>query len=86
MEKRRLLENLGFAGTAIESGKTVIEMEGRERFVIENHRGVVFMKDDLIKLRLEEGMVSISGADLKMDAFSANGAVVSGLIKSVEFD
>lgn len=66
------------------SGGFFVEMEGRERVVLEGCRGIVAYGEDRVSLRTAFGAVTVFGQDLEMGCMTADGVVINGRVQRIE--
>ena len=58
---------------------------GRERMLIEQHRGIIGFETDEIRLLSEQGEVSIRGSEMKLIELSDSRAFLEGNLQTVSF-
>ena len=63
--------------------RTIIEIAGDQRVLIENHRGVVTYGREKIIVKVKYGAVSVCGCSLEMTRMSREQLVIFGRIQSV---
>lgn len=56
------------------------------RMVVENHKGIVALTGDSLRLRTLEGSLSVYGRDLVLEGVGAEGLILTGRIDKIEFD
>ena len=61
-------------------GRTVVEIAGCERVLIEKHYGVIEYGQQLISVRVTFGVVRVSGSCLELTQMTRSQLVVSGQI------
>ena len=61
----------------------LVELLGDRRVLIENHKGVVLYSHDEIDIKLNIGLLCITGRDLHIAYISGQRLVINGLIKSI---
>lgn len=72
----------GTSGTQM--GKTLMEILGKERVVIEHHRGIQCYGTDEILVRTTFGQLRISGSGLKLCCMSREQLCITGRVDAVE--
>lgn len=65
-------------------GSTLLEIVGRERLVIERHRGIQCYGNEEIQVRATFGHIQISGAGLKLCCMSREQLCITGRIDEVK--
>lgn len=65
-------------------GRTLLEILGKERLVIERHRGIQCYGTEEILVRTSYGQLHISGSGLSLCCMSREQLCVTGRIDSVE--
>ena len=68
----------------MEMGKTVVELAGDRRVLIEHHSGVTQYGRTQICVRVRYGTVRILGCDLELARMSKQQLIISGRIDRVE--
>ena len=63
--------------------KTLIELYGNERVLIEEHRGILGYGDEEIRVGTSFGMAVIEGLELRLCCMSRSQLVIRGRIGSV---
>lgn len=61
----------------------LIEVYGRNRVLIENHRGIIGYEDENIMVKTSDGYISVFGSDLKLAYMSKEKLVITGCIFTV---
>ena len=61
----------------------LVEISGRSRVLIENHRGVCCYGSEKIRVRVSYGEVDVSGAELEVARMSREQLVITGKIRCV---
>lgn len=59
---------------------------GGTDLLVEQHRGILRFQSDTIRFLSEQGVLLVSGTDLKMDRLTETRALISGDIQSVSFE
>ncbi|MDD3223853.1 MAG: sporulation protein YqfC [Clostridium sp.] len=62
-----------------------ITIVGDEEITIDNHKGILKFKDDLIEIKSNLGIISIRGTDFEILFISDNTIVLSGKFQSIEY-
>lgn len=62
-----------------------ISMAGNREIYIENYRGIVEYKKDIIRISIKDGVLCISGSDLAIQSIRVTDIFISGYIETVEF-
>ncbi|MBQ7574663.1 MAG: sporulation protein YqfC [Clostridia bacterium] len=62
-----------------------ISMAGNREIYIENYRGIVEYKKDIIRISIKDGVLCISGSDLAIQSIRITDIFISGYIETVEF-
>ena len=63
--------------------KSLLEVYGQSRVLIENHAGILSYDHDLISVRVVFGCVQIHGARLKLKLLSKEKLIITGEINSI---
>lgn len=75
----------GFLPAEITHRSLRIVLSGRERLLVERHRGIIGYSQDKLTVQLDNGYLSISGQGLQINEYSNQDLCVTGLIQSMEF-
>ena len=67
-------------------GQLRLTLVGKSRLLAENHRGILDYGDSCIRLAAAGGSVSILGAGLGLEAMNRRELLITGQIRSVEWD
>lgn len=67
-------------------GSPLVEIMGGHRVLIENHRGICQYADDLVRIHVKFGVISVHGQHLVLTRMSKEQLVVSGIIHGVTLD
>lgn len=67
-------------------GRSLIEIVGCSRVLIENHRGVIAYTRELVRVRTSDGIVSVCGLDMIIRCMSRFQLVVTGSIHTVKLE
>lgn len=59
---------------------------GRNEITIENHKGIIAFKDNLIKVNTKEGPINIHGKNFEILYIATSTITVSGYFDSVEYE
>ncbi|GAF26320.1 Flp pilus assembly protein, ATPase CpaF [Moorella thermoacetica Y72] len=62
-----------------------LTLVGNSRLLLENHRGIVTYKPDLVKLKLTAGELEIKGTGLFLREIKPDAIALEGTIRSLEF-
>ena len=68
------------------SGVPKLMVTGCKRIMIENHRGLLLLNPDLIKIKGGKVTVSVRGDKLDLIAMTGEEMLITGNIVSVEFE
>ena len=66
-------------------GMLRVVLQGRERLLIEQHRGIVDYTDSRLTVRLSEGYLKINGECLSIREYTKQDLSVHGKINGLEF-
>ena len=66
------------------SGTHRIILSSSDHLLIEGHRGLLSYSDDLIRVRLEKGILSCAGSQLVIRRFGSNDLTITGVIRTLE--
>lgn len=58
---------------------------GKEQVYIENHSGIDEYEDFRVRIKTNDGVISIEGLDLRIDKITSEDILVEGDIKIIEF-
>ena len=61
----------------------LVELLGDRRVLIENHKGIVLYSHDEIDIKLNIGLLCITGCDLRIAYISGQRLVINGSIKCI---
>lgn len=61
----------------------LVEIVGTSRILIEHHNGIIDYQTDCICVRMDYGMLKISGSNLRFSQISAQQLVIAGEISAV---
>lgn len=67
----------------VTSGVSRITLTGHERLHVEQHRGLVACQPEEISFRSSVGLLRITGEGLHFMRYSAEEALIGGLIRSI---
>lgn len=62
-----------------------IIMIGNRQLTIENHRGVDHFGSGLLRLKLDEGKLELSGEDLVIRSILKNEVLIEGVIREIRY-
>ena len=85
----RMLERLAKAADLLDEpipGLPLVEIMGCQRVLIENHRGICQYSDDLVRIHVKYGVISVHGQHLVLTRMTKEQLVVSGTIQGVTLD
>jgi len=68
------------------SRQPVMEILGKQRILIENHRGVQLYETERIQVCVKFGCIRVLGSGLSLCYMSANQLVITGDIQSVSLE
>lgn len=83
-EKRKNIFQLGFPEEVV-SGMPRLILHGKERVMIEQHRGIVTCQEDIIRFQTTCGILSIHGSKLEIRQYGPVDAMIHGQIDSVGY-
>lgn len=63
-----------------------IRLLGRKRVSVENHRGVLELSDELIRIYTEPGILRIEGKELYIESIEREWLVCKGKIDAVGYE
>ncbi len=66
-------------------GTPRIVLSGMDRLMLENHRGVLECGRDLVRVRVEGGVLCVRGADLSLSHLRPGLLIVEGTVEQVSF-
>ena len=81
---RDLAERLGLPAEAL--GQLRLTVVGQSRLLAENHRGILDYGDSCIRLAAARGSVTILGGDLRLRAMNPRELLITGQIRTLEWD
>ena len=68
----------------VAGGKTLVEIVGKDRIVVEYHRGILCYGSEEILLRASFGQIRIQGSMLQLGCMSREQLCITGCIDLVE--
>ena len=86
-KSERLWNKLAFAADLADEavpGLPLVELLGNCRVLIENHNGVCEYGEDMIRINVKFGSVSICGQKLELARMDRGRLIVSGTIESIQ--
>lgn len=83
--RHKLVRALDLPSEAAE-GETRVQLLGRERMLVENHRGIYEYRGDLVRLKCADGMMRISGDGLILQELSRSRLFVGGSISGFFYE
>lgn len=63
-----------------------ITIIGRHEITIENHKGIIAFKDNLIKVNTKEGPINIYGKNFEILYIATSTITISGYFDSIEYE
>ena len=63
-----------------------ITMLGNRQVLIENHKGIVEYTPSLVRVRLNQGELSVNGTELSLGSFQEEQILIEGLVASLHYD
>ena len=63
--------------------RTLAELYGKERLLVEQHRGILAYGDECIRIGTAFGSILVEGADLRLCCMSRQQVVIRGRIDAV---
>lgn len=63
--------------------RTLIEIYGKERLLVEQHRGILAYGDECIRIGTSFGSLTVEGAQLRLCCMSRQQVVIRGRIDAV---
>lgn len=85
-ENRREKKPLFELPQELDSHRFFVQWIGDGACLIEQHRGILCFEPTLIRFATEQGVLTVAGEALTMDALSAARAKVRGAIRSVSLE
>ncbi len=79
---RRLVDGADLLQEAL-PGQPVLEVLGRERVLIENHRGILEYNREKIRVQVEKGSICICGNGMCLRLMQQAQLVIVGKIESI---
>ena len=67
-------------------GRSLIEIVGSDRILIENHKGIIAYTCEVIRVRTADGIVSVCGSNMAIQCMSKFQLVVTGCIRAVTME
>ena len=61
-----------------------MRLEGFDRLIVDNHKGVSVFTPTLLKFRTKAGLVTLTGKGFVIEGISSDGIVIKGEIEGVE--
>ncbi|MBQ3133907.1 MAG: YabP/YqfC family sporulation protein [Clostridia bacterium] len=68
------------------TGESRLEIYAGRMAVMDGRCAVLTCEEDVVRLRTAGGVLCFRGRELRLSAFSANGATVEGRLCAVEFE
>jgi len=63
-----------------------ITMLGNKQLLIENHKGIIEYTPSLVRIKLNQGELIISGSDLTLGNLQAEQILVEGTVEEIKYD
>lgn len=82
--KNKVSEKLNLTSNIL-LGEPLIELYGKSKIRIENHRGIVQYNSQIIKLNTILGTLQITGENLEMTSLVTEEIYITGQIESVSY-
>ncbi len=82
--KNKVSEKLNLTSNVL-LGEPLIELYGKSKIRIENHRGIVQYNSQIIKLNTILGTLQITGENLEMTSLVTEEIYITGQIESVTY-
>lgn len=82
--KNKVSEKLNLTSNIL-LGEPLIELYGKSKIRIENHRGIVQYNSQIIKLNTILGTLQITGENLEMTSLVTEEMYITGQIESVSY-
>lgn len=83
--KKNMFKNLTDFPVEYYTGEPHIELYGNSQCIVDGLKSVIEYSDEKIKLNIGKKSVTIHGGNLHIDSFTPEGAIVEGIILSLEF-
>lgn len=64
-------------------GVSLVEIYGKNRILIENHKGIAGYEDGKIQVKVDFGCITICGENLQLRNMSKSRLVITGVVSSV---
>ena len=65
--------------------KLNMEIMGKEKINIINHKGIIFYSNENIKINTSCGIISITGEKLNLSTLISEEIIIEGKLKSIEY-
>ncbi len=63
-----------------------ITMLGNKQLLVENHKGIIEYTGVLVRIKLSQGELAITGSDLVIGNFQAEQLLVEGTLTDIKYD
>lgn len=63
-----------------------VEVKGKKQILIENHRGIISLKDDLVKIRTKIGNLNIYGSKFNLLFMEGSTIVIEGDFVGLDYE
>ncbi len=63
-----------------------ITMLGNKQLLVENHKGLIEYTGTLVRIKLSQGELAITGSDLVIGNFQAEQLLVEGTLTDIKYD
>lgn len=82
----RSIGNIGqfLHSTKEAGGKTLLELLGQQRLVVEHHRGIACYGDEEIIIKASFGLVSVTGHNMRLCCMSREQLCIRGKIEEIK--
>lgn len=77
-------ESWQFPGDFVK-GNILVQMQGQERVVIENFKGISSYTEEEIRLITRRKKICVTGKNLKIDSYTKEEIEISGCIEKLEY-
>ena len=70
---------------SFEEGYNLVNINGKAVY-IEGHKGLVSLSDELVRFKVKDKIISVTGEELKLKILSSVTLSITGEIKSINID
>lgn len=67
-------------------GNILVSMQGQERVIIENFKGISSYTEEEIRLITKRRKICVTGKRLKIDSYTKEEIEISGFINKIEYE